>query len=618
MENELLRLFNAVQTIDKNQNFYNEDILKRTVRNGYVLSPSIYPNPKLLDSIEKIIGLSGEKANASFHKSWKVVRDSSIEELVLQQIIHYITTYGFEALGIYKQEYVYIPDEELKLSKIKDRIPLVVIKAMTSKEVLDNIIKLGSKIALSKTTLTDIMAVVKGNKFNKSFVEEINNRELKTLLFDYYDICPTDPIEYLRFVIAKLCNESLLIKNKYLISKIKLSDGKVLDKMLSKSPKNLASIFLRYKPLFLAMKSISNNKTFFNRLRKDADSMHVALPTDYLNDVTSQIKHKELDFSVLESFLEKANIFRKIRLAYALNYRLNSTNSIVYKIRNGKGWTTDFKWKHKLEPVTQDAFDVVINSIANNIRKNVNGKVIYIPKNMHYTLPATEKQFSGNIPSGSYATVPDDMIVGIHWENTKERVDLDFSMMDESGKYGWDARYRSDDYQVLFSGDVVDAPAPNGASEMYYMKKVQDTPKSLFVNYFNFSDNDVVRCKLFVANERPKDFKRNYMVNINNIVATANIEIDKKQNIVGLIVSKDGENRLYFSNTSIGNSITSRENKFTDMSREFMIFSLMNAISLETVLTLSGAVVVHEKPEKDFIDLSPEALDKLTIINLMQ
>jgi len=250
---------------------------------------------------------------------------------------------------------------------------------------------------------------------------------------------PSEPIEFLRHLISKLTDESLLIKNDALIEKIQNSNGKFLDVLLQDAPNNLASIFFRFKPLFLAMKTISNNKTFFNQLRKKANKLHLPMPEDYFNSVTSRIKKGNLDLNDFERKLEHTNVFRKIRLANALKYRIHPKESIVYRVRNGRGWATSFDWSNNLKKITKQALDIVIGSIVDDIYANVNGKTFYIPPNIHYTLPATEKQFTGNLPTGSYITVSEDLIVGIHWMNTSRRIDLDLSVIGESGKIGWDA-----------------------------------------------------------------------------------------------------------------------------------------------------------------------------------
>jgi len=621
---ETLRLFNVVQVKDKNGHTHAPDILERTVRNGYLLDPSIRADNDMLNTIERIVGISGEKANASFHKSWKVVRDASMEELVLQQVLHYITTYGFEYLGVFEENFgdnpfVYIPNEVLELPEITESMPLTFVRAMTAEEILEEIVNLGSGIALAQETLNDIMEIVKYNDYETMFVEDIKNRELKALLYDHYSIVPSDPVEFLRHVVSKLTDESLIIKNKALIEKLENSNGKFVDELMKNAPDDFASIFLRYKPLFLAMKKASRNKTYFNQLRKKAKTMHAPLPEDYMNSVTKQIKTDKLDLDVLKMKLNKATMFRKIRLAYALKHRMDSGDSIVYRVRNGRGWATEFVWSSKFDGITQEALDAVLYSIAYDVGKNVKGKVIYIPEHVHYTLPATEKQFTGHMPTGSYATVKKDLIVGIHWVNTDKRVDIDLSVVGESGKIGWDSSYRTDERDVLFSGDMTDAQKPNGATELFYIREGQDEARILMANYFNFNKGDEVNCKILVAREKPKVFDMNYMVKPSNIVASANVNINKKQNVLGLITCVDGENRVYFANVAVGNSITSSNGLQVSRTREFLVKSLINSIELSDVLTDAGATLIHEKPEEgEFIDLSPEALNKTTIIDLIK
>lgn len=52
--------------------------------------------------------------------------------------------------------------------------------------------------------------------------------------------------------------------------------------------------------------------------------------------------------------------------------------------------------------------------------------------------------------------------------------------------------------------------------------------------------------------------------------------------------------------------------------REYLVSSAINTVDFRQVLTMAGANVVDEKPDDECIDLSPEALDKTTIIDLVQ
>lgn len=623
-----LRLFNAVLVKNKDAIEIDESILCRTLQHGYVLAPAIEPMKKLLKTIEQTIGLSGTEANAAFHKSWRIIEESSIKSLVIQQLTHYFTTYGYEQMGIYHCDAVYIPREKLEVPKLKSDVPVVVVRAMDATELLEAVVELSSGIALAEETLADIMAIVEDNRHHhtfrtpEKFVSRIRNRELATRLVDFFGIVPEEPVEFLRYLISKLTNESLLIKNDELIEKIKAANGKFLDELIKQAPNDLASIFLRYKPLFLAMKTISRNKTFFNRLRKQAKKIHAPLPVDYLNSVTSQITHRQLDLNTLKRFLDKATVFRKIRLADALIHRLNAGGSIVYRVRNGRGWASEFDWPSSASALTEEALECVLDSITENMRENVSGKTFYIPEHIGYALPATEKQFTGHLPTGSYVTVPEDLIVGIHWWNSDKRVDLDLSVIGESGKIGWDAKYRDSKNTVLFSGDITDAPQPDGATELFYIKKDVEEPKILMVNYYNFEKDNQVRTKIIVASESPENFTSNYVVNPNNMIASAEINITKKQSVLGLVTKVNGMNRVYFANISIGNSISSGKNSNSTHARKFLLEKMVNSIDLKMMLERAGATVVNKKPDKEiedqeFVDLSPTCLDKMTLVRLI-
>ncbi len=618
MEKALLRLFNAVQTENESVIEKNESYLIKTVKSGFVCDPRIKLTLKTLKTIESIVGISGEKANAAFHKSWRVIEDTPQEELWLQAIVHYMTTYGFQSMGIYSEDTIYIPREQLDIPGITEGISLRVVKAMTKADVLTAIVALaGTGIALGQDTLDDIMSIVIANEYDSEFVSSVKNRELASLLRDHYGIVPTDPVEFLRYVLVNLCEESLVIKNKYLINKIKESNGKHLDLLMAKAPENMASVFFRFKPLFLAMKSISRNKVYYNRLRKQANTMHVPVKMSYLDRVTANIKNGRLDIDKLGDSLENASIFRKIKLAYALRTRMNSSDSIVYKVRNGKSWVTDFKWGSKLGTKTQVAFNAVLDSIVSELAQSVDGETIYIPKGVVYALPATEKQFTGAFPTGSYIAVPEDLIVGIHWTNTDRTIDLDLSLVNKGEKIGWNSNYRSGDGSYLYSGDLTSAPKPNGATELFYAKKQGLDPMLLTVNYYNYTENSPVPSKIIIGSEKAENFGASYMIDPNNILATPNIVVDKKQTVLGLMANVDGENRFYISKANIGGGNVASTSGRIGQTVDHMMASLMGSINLNSVLSLAGANIVEEMPDGEFINLDPSVLDKNSIIGIL-
>ena len=228
-----IRLFKAVPITAKNKKRADKKLLEETIKRGFIFSPEVIANhsdaqlAELIKVVEKEVGLASEKMNSSFHKSWKKVKEASIEQLMMEQIVHYITTYGFERLGIYDESSVYIPNEKLELPKVDlDQIRLIVIRGCTKEELREKLLSLlKSGIALGEDTIKDVMEVAVFVKLNEKDLEKIKNKEVKVALYDKMNIIPEDPIEFLRYIVFIVTNSTILIKNKDLIEKIRTNMG---------------------------------------------------------------------------------------------------------------------------------------------------------------------------------------------------------------------------------------------------------------------------------------------------------------------------------------------------------------------------------------------------------
>ena len=626
-----IRLFKAVPITAKKKKKPTKVLLDKTISKGFVFAPEVIANysEKELDSfitiIEKEVGLTKEQMNSAFHKSWNKVKTASMEQLIMEQLVHYFTTYGFESLGIYDKSHVFIPIEKLEIPDLDTKgIDLVVIKGYTKKELKFKLMNmLCSGIALGEDTVNDVVEVAIFVKVDEKDIDSIKNKEVKVALYDNLKLFPENPTEFLRYCIYKSVEKTLLIKDKGTIKQIKEKDNNVVLRLLLRYKRKdgcgyerLAEIFYRFKPLFLAFRTDSQLKSIINKIRKLAKKNHKPMKEDYLNEITSKIKRGDkINIDVLKLKLLGANTFRKIRLAYALKFRTKDAGSIIYRVRNGKGYATDFSFVNR--SVAKRVLDIVIDSIVKDISKNVKGKKVYIPDKIVYALPATEKQFTGDFPSGSYVTVDKDMIFGVYWNNAKHnRIDLDLSLMSPTtGKIGWDRNYRTDDKTILFSGDMTDASS--GASELFYIRKQKLESFILFVNYFNYDDDyGEVPFKIMVGKEQVSNLNKNYMINPNNVVSIAKTKINQKQKMLGLIVTTTNECRFYFCETNLGKDITSSEKDFVEHSRKYLFDFYTNTISLNDILKKAGAKLVEDK-EKCDIDLSPEKLEKDSILTLI-
>lgn len=620
-----IRLFKAVPV--KNKERANTDLLKETIKSGFLISPEIicsYSKTELSDLVEMIreeIGLTSEQLNQSFHKSWNKVKTARIEQLVLEQIVHYITTYGLERLGIYDKDSVYIPSEKLEIPELREDISLIVIKGHTKEELKKKLLDLlNMGVALGEDTIKDVIEVALFVGIDDTDISQIKNKEVRICLYTYMDVLPKNPVEFLRLIVFRATESLLLIKNTETIEKIKARKNLDVLALLFKYEKEygleeLSSIFYRFKPLWLAFKTNVKLNSAINRIRKLAKKHHKPMEVDYLNAITAKIKGGEkISKEKLLDELNKVNCFRKVRLAYALRYRIGSTDSILYRIRNGKSWATDFSFIQHDE--AKRALDIVLQSVIKDVAKNVKGKKIYIPDFITYSLPATEKQFTGYFPSGTFISIPKDMVFGVHWDDVREnRIDLDLSLINvAAGKIGWDSSYRTDDRAILFSGDITDAR--EGASELFYVQRQIEQASIMMVNFYNYSADIEVPFKIIIAKEQVENLGVNYMINPNNVIAVAQSSIQQKQKMLGLLVASPQECKFYFAETGLGMSITSYGNKAVENARKYLFAFYENAISLNEVLERAGAKMVSDK-EKCDIDLSPEKIEKDTILKLV-
>lgn len=654
-----IKLFKALP-VENTKKAQNKELHKKTIPYGFIFAPEVIANYSdydvLISLVRKTIGISAKEINSSFHKSWAKVRDTDMEQLVVEQLAHYLTTYGKESPIEYLEEkevqwgvpdlankvanlpdvdtrkilsrdanYVYIPNEVLKIPNLKlDSISLVVIKGYTKDELKEKLLQLLSGIALKEDTIKSALEVAKFVELEAVEVEEVKNKEAKVALYDYLGLVPSNPVEFLRYVVFKTTGTTLLIKNTALIGKIKQSEHSVYELfynyMQTHGLERLAEIFYRFKPLFLAFKREEDMKPLINAIRRLAVHYHKPMPQDYLNNITGNITN--IKTNQLKAELANVNTFRKIRLAYALKFRTKDADSILYRIRNGKSYATCFDFNnHKL---ADELLDVVLYSIVKDIKKNVLKKKIYIPDFIEYSLPATEKQFTGNFPSGTSVKVSNDMIVGVYWNDVGDnRIDLDLSLMSADQKFGWDGCYRGSLVgDVLFSGDMTSAKY--GASELFYVKNKKAPNYIIMLNYYNYGRYDYgdkakeieVPFKIIVAKEKAIKFGMNYMVNPNNIVAVSNTVANKRQKILGIMTVEGDNHKFYFAESDMGVSRTSRRNEASEHSRKFLVEYYTNTINLKDVLVRAGAVLVEKKEEAE-IDLSPETIDKNSILSLL-
>lgn len=578
-----LELFNAVVAKESN------NPLVHLSDDGYIIEPNALWAKDQIASYYDAQKLSGNDLNKTFYKSWEKVQNSSRFELYVDQIKHYFSTYGSDF-----QEEAYYPEGIAEVPDVK--LTFKVIKAYSVKEMTEKCLNmLRSGIALKEETVDCILSVLTEElEYKFSGDEGIRNKEAIVKIADDCGVLPKDTVEFLRYVLFKTTGETLLIKNNETIAAIKASDFNPEKLFASFGLENLAEVFNRFKPLFLAYKK--KCPSVVNKISKLSKSNHKPLVQNPLNMVT----HRILDESELH-WLDNATPFAMFKALSACHSRQNGQDNFVYRIRNGKSWTT----KNQLSEGQNNVMTANVALILQNLKSrfDLSGKKFYFPKEVEYALPTSEKMFVGNVPTGT-KFYGERLAVGIYWENSWGANDLDLSAMNISGsKIGWNANFH--DGNLTYSGDITDAP--NGAVEYMHVGESCDS-EYLMVNNVYCGEWD---CKYkIVVGDAPRVSEK-YMMDPNKVAFECVTNSVQKQTILGMLLPSVKRQCFVLLNFGKGNARVSRGTEGIEALKQ----QWTNPLSFKEIVMILGAEIVSCPEDADH-DFSLDNLDKSSFLKI--
>lgn len=529
--------------------------------------------------------LSGEDLNKTFHKSWKIIQDSTRFELFVHQVTHYLSTYGSEF-----KDTIYLPTEELELPELE--LPITVINVITEKEAIDKCLQLlSSGIALKEDTLVQILDLLDSLGHKISCVDDIRNKEALVYIADRYSVYPTNPTEFLRYVVFKSTQSSLLIKDPTTLKTIKESSFNPDKLFKTFGLKKLSSVFNRFKPIFLSYKP--KCPATINKISKLSKKNHKPLTANPLNLVTSELLTDT-------SCLEKATLYHLFKALNACYSRESGQTVFTYRVRNGKSFT---KPNSSNTSVCNKNYAIILDYLKNNLPKN---KTVYIPDNVRYALPTSEKMFVGNIPTGSQISLQ-TLNVGVYWENSWGARDLDLSALNLEGrKIGWNAAYKHD--QVYYSGDITSAP--NGAVEFLRV----NNPQSQYIVNLNVYSGAPTSSYKIVLGEGPS-VDCSFMMDPSKVEFETKCITPQRQTAVGLIHSENDKSVFTFLNFGSGGLNVSYGTSQVHILRiQALWHQVYNSLYLNDLVQELGWKTAPQN-EADY-DLSLNNLTKDTFLNL--
>lgn len=631
MQKASIRLFHAIVENKSSQRAVLADMLKYGVvlvdKKGAIADIDYRTSRVIVDAL----GLNPVNWAQSFHKSWDKVATTSAEQLISEQIQNYFSTYGLESLGLKACNYVPVEKILVDLTEKPAIEAFTIVRVLSEQDLHDELTAfLKSTKAPHKDQIEDIKTLLP--LADNIAVDDIKSFEIKIMYCDLKGLVPLDAQDFLRFAVYKATGKTTLVKDAETIEELKrFARTSEAEQMFEAADLAvLSEAFYRFKPLFLAFKSNSKLSPTVNKIRRLAVKNHKPVSGLTASGIMNLLtENREC---VAHNIICKADNRELIKL---INFARNElvSKAHVYNIRNGKTYVKaesesgiPYARISHLDWLTSDCLGLLKYRLAGVF----SGKTFYIPAEIKYAAPTSEKQMMDVLPYGTKVYLPEDakaFCISGHWMNDVKfnphengRIDLDFHLSSACGSVGWNSNYRTTVRDILFSGDMTNAPAPCGAVESFRISENVDAPYELSVNVYNTSGNIPYEL-LFTKDITDQcDFSRDSESMISAVVNPANaiapslkLHVHSSDEVIGYYCNR--------SFTIYGGGLGGRRVPNTDLMIDALKASMCrcdNMMDISAIIELAGGTVTHRIPEDgEYIDLSVGNLTSTTLFDVV-
>ena len=556
----LIEMFNVCPNTN---GLSNNPVLARTVMmNGLIKGYLIHPycaneyTSEFLASVDM-------KYNSTFYKTWSDVENKSRIELLIDQLIHYMSTYGTCFMGNAYVPHVYEGEPEWTTYKV--------ISPITYTDLFDKCYDmLCSGIALKSETVKNLTEYIiewceyTGEPSHYPNLDNIKNREAMVILSDRLGILPRDGQKLFAFLVYKATGATMIIKNRAMRNLIRYNLSKIDELFLTMNDSQLialAGVYNRYKELFLAMKN-QFTRTTINKIARLSKKHHKPMVRGYWENILNMPIDEVMN--TIGSHLDEATNFKLIQVIQSIMERLNNdSNENMYLVRNGKIFVKETDTSISYNKAVQ--LGMLYNICRNKLIENLSKKkcAVKFPEHYELTCPTSEKNFIGNFPMGTSCKLGNESVLGIYWRNDWGTRDFDLSYEGIDGtRIGWNHDFKTGNGNVIFSGDMTDAP--NGANEV--IKFIGDDITNGIINVNRYSGQPGSKYRLFFGiDTRKNPFDKTmakYMVDPNNIQLEAEMnQGDMSQQALGIILN----GKFYFFDMACGYSAVKQAIRISKM-----------------------------------------------------
>lgn len=585
--------------------------------------------------INAIFGKDAVQFNNTFYQDFRTVRDMTNLERILDQLMHYMSTYGREMVGLEARPYIPVRDFDFEgIPGMNISVDQILVIQMVDDKALGDMVD-----HMVKTVKAPNAMMRTGFQYLWPYMsvtdKDIQSFELKCIYYDETGRVPSQNIDFLRYMVYKTTGRPMLIKDRTTIEIIKRAnpDHKLIGLWQKCDVNSMAEIFYRYKPLFLAFKHIGtlrgwhehtqtnpNMAHVINRIRRAAVEHHKPLnEASIQNMIQMYLQNKSVAHLVA-----KASNRDLVKIINSLLNSLEIDQPRVFNIRNGKAYVADGVTKLPKElRKRSEMMTYIYNQLIARMGDKYENVVFVIPEHIEYSVPTSEKQMVYTYPWGTRIKIPGEggYTMGMHWfDQNDQRVDLDLHMNGLNGAHiGWNAGYYNS--EATYSGDMTAAPLPNGAAEAIEFR-TRDNDYNMTINKFSGPDN--VDFKLFVSKGHVGGYGGKFTYHpADDLIPTIPMQfMGSDGNTMNIGITYKGDFYFYGSRISSGIVPAQNYNQFI----QGVSAKITSMLLMKEFLEDCGATVMTQAPdsavnqagdEMVIIDLSPEALIPTTLFEVI-
>lgn len=612
---ELIELFHCVVPEEAGESRSFAALNLAACRCGFAVMPDA-----CVDLVMEWLETKQTNPNATFYREWQDVKSRNYEQLVVDQLIHYMSTYGTDfSLGN-----GYVPNKSGD-SPVMTYGSLVPIASVTADEMKRRCIDmLSSGIALDSKDVNVLAEYIGAH--GGCDVDSLKNREAKYIVHRSAGSHPSDPAEYVKYLVYLATGNTMMVNNAAfrhgLYSAVNVNIerlGEEFSRLGDDEIDMLATVYFRFKKVILCMRrvlgwnpSYDNARRIINRIANRARKLKVPFKPGAWQTLLTR-DHVPADEA--KSAIDRASMFSKAGLLLAADTRISrgkDAGGTMYRVRNGKVFyrsgyvpnTDDTDWLVKV-------CDMLLTSIVSTLAAKRKTGLVKADPRISVAMPTSGKNFLGNYPTGTIVSLGRHVLASVYWRNEWGTRDFDLSMIDSDGAtISWNTALRDMEGAMMHSGDMTNADPE--ASECIYMDTEHKSVAGAMLMLYQYSgENPNGKFRFIVGTHGgPAKLDRGYMIDPKDIVLS--IDSNISNTMTNLAAISAGQLMLVGHSGGFGHRALIPGNESISIIAE-EVARMRSIRSIRSLLESAGYEFVGPEYEGE-VDLDLTVPDKDTLI----